>query len=178
VKLNQQPCEREIMTLRLPHHDYTKKSKDIPSEALDILQNGFFAYLGTSDLQCNPHVTAMFYIWDDKTKTIHLITSKESKKVLNIKQNTNVSVTIDQRDPTSPARNAGVMIRGRGHLIDTELVDEKLMTKYLEKYAGFLGSGYPLNSRVAIRVIPKTISYWKGTNFYTWKNRKSKMLTH
>ena len=165
------------MTLRLPHHDHTRKIADIPSEALDILHNGFFAYLGTTDLECNPHVTAMFYIWDDKTNTIYLIASRESKKVHNLKQNRNVCVTIDQRDPSSPARNAGVMVRGRGHLVEPELVDKERMAKYLEKYAGFLGTGYPLESRIAIRVITKSISYWKGTNFYTWKNRKSKMLT-
>jgi nitroimidazol reductase NimA-like FMN-containing flavoprotein (pyridoxamine 5'-phosphate oxidase superfamily) len=161
------------MTLRLPHHDTTKKTVTIPDEALDILRNGFFAYLGTTDLQCNPHVTAMFYIWDDESKTIHLITSRQSKKVLNLKQNAHVSVTVDQRDATSPARNVGVMVRGKGILVETEFVEDKLMVKYLERYEEFLGTGYPLGSRIAIRVIPKTISYWKGTNFYTWKNRRS-----
>jgi general stress protein 26 len=160
------------MTLRLPHYDNTKKTSNIPGEALDILRIGFFAYLGTTDRQCNPHVTAMFYIWDDESKTIHLITSRQSKKVRNLKQNANVSVTIDQRDPISPARNAGVMVKGKGHLMEPELVDNKQMVKYLEKYAEFLGTGYPLTSRIAIRVVPKTVSYWKGTNFYTWKNRK------
>jgi general stress protein 26 len=157
----------------MPTRDTTRKTSDIPYAALDILRNGFFAYLGTTDLKCNPHVTAMFYIWDDETKTIHLITSRQSKKVFNIRRNTNVSVTIDQRDSISPALNAGVLVRGKGHLVETELVDDNQMVKYLEKYSGFLGTGYPLGSRIAIRVIAKTISYWKGTNFYRWKNRKS-----
>jgi general stress protein 26 len=161
------------MTLRLPLHDNTKKTAKIPDGALDILRNGFFAYLGTADLNCDPHVTAMFYIWDDDTKTLLLITSKESKKVLNIRHNTRVSVTIDQRDPRSPARNVGVMVKGRALLVEMELVDDELTVKYLEKYVEFLGTGYPLGLRIAIRVIPKTISYWKGTDFYQWKNRRS-----
>jgi nitroimidazol reductase NimA-like FMN-containing flavoprotein (pyridoxamine 5'-phosphate oxidase superfamily) len=159
------------MTLRLPQHDNTRKTTRIPDDALDILRNGFFAYLGTADLNCEPHVTAMFYIWDDETRTIHLITSKESKKVLNIRRNTNVSVTIDQRDLKSPARNAGVMVKGKALLVEMELVDDELTVKYLEKYIEFLGTGYPLGLRIAIRVIPNTIFYWKGTNFYRWKNR-------
>jgi general stress protein 26 len=144
--------------------------KEIPIDALEILRHGFFAYLGTAEPGCIPHVTAMFYIWDDETKTIYLITSKESKKVLNIKRNTRVSVTIDLRDPKSPAQNAGVMVRGKGHLVETELVDDVLTVKYLEKYADFLGTGYPLGSRIAIRVTPRIISYWRGTVFYRWKN--------
>lgn len=165
------------MTLRLPQYDNTRKAAKIPDGALEILRDGFFAYLGTADLRCDPHVTAMFYIWDDDTKTIHLITSKDSKKVLNIRRNTRVSVTIDQRDPKSPARNAGVMVKGRALLVEMELVDDELTVKYLEKYVEFLGTGYPLGLRIAIRVIPHTISYWKGTNFYRWKNRKLQTLT-
>ena len=161
------------MTLRLPPHGSPRKTADIPAAALDILRNGFFAYLGTTDLECNPHVTPMFYIWDDETRTIHLVTSRQSKKALNIRRNKNVSVTVDQRDSASPAGNVGVMVRGRGYLAETEDVDDKLMAKYLEKYAGFLGTGYPLGSRIAIRVIPRTVFYWKGTSFYTWKSRKS-----
>jgi general stress protein 26 len=162
------------MTLRLPHYDHTKTIGEISKDALEILRHGFFAYLGTAEPGCNPHVTAMFYIWDDDTRTIHLITSKESKKALNIKRNTNVAVTVDQRDPKSPAENAGVMVRGKAILVETELVDDVLMVKYLEKYASFLGTGYPLGSRIAIRVTPKTISYWRGTLFYRWKNPHSK----
>jgi len=134
------------MTLTLPQKSHTKRLVEIPKAALKILREGFFAYLGTAEPRCEPHVTAMFYLWDESSKTIYLVTSKESKKVLNIRQNRNVSVTIDKRDPVSPAGNSGVMI------ID------------------FLGTGYPLGSRIAIRVTPKTLSYWKGTRFYKWRN--------
>ena len=158
------------MTISLPQKSHTRKTSFIPKAALEILREGFFAYLGTAEPGCEPHVTAMFYIWDEHTKTVYLVTSKESKKVLNIRRNRNVSVTIDQRDPTSPAGNSGVMVRGKAFLIEMELVDDELMLQYMEKYIDFLGTGYPLGSRIAIRLTPRTISYWKGTEFYKWKN--------
>jgi len=158
------------MTLTLPQKSHTKRLVEIPKAALKILREGFFAYLGTAEPRCEPHVTAMFYLWDESSKTIYLVTSKESKKVLNIRQNRNVSVTIDKRDPVSPAGNSGVMIQGKAFLIEMELAPEELMLKYMEKYIDFLGTGYPHGSRIAIRVIPKTLSYWKGTRFYKWKN--------
>jgi len=172
VKRVPQLYERDIMTLTLPQKSHTKKSSTIPDAALKLLREGFFAYLGTAEPGCEPHVTAMFYLWDKSTKTIYLVTSKGSKKVLNIRRNRNVSVTIDQRDPVSPAGNSGVMIQGKAFLIEMELAPEELMLKYMEKYIDFLGTGYPLGSRIAIRVTPKSISYWRGTEFFKWKNPK------
>jgi len=157
------------MTLTLPQKTNTKKTSAIPEAARKILRDGFFAYLGTAEPGCVPHVTAMFYIWDEEKNFLYLVTSKESQKVLNIRRNRKVSVTIDVRDPTSPARNEGVMIRGVAFLVEMEVAYEYLMLRYLEKYAEFLGTGYPLGSRIAIRVTPRTISYWKGTEFYKWK---------
>lgn len=158
------------MTLTLPQKSHTKKSLTIPKAALNLLREGFFAYLGTAEPGCEPHVTAMFFVWDESTQSVYLVTSKMSKKVLNIRRTRNVSVTIDQRDPDSPAGNCGVMIRGKAFLIEMELADEEIMLGYMEKYMDFLGTGYPLGSRIAIRVTPKTLSYWKGTEFYVWKN--------
>ncbi len=157
------------MTLTLPQRDHTKKTQIIPEAARKILREGFFAYLGTSEPGCEPHVTAMFYIWDEDENFLYLVTSKESKKVLNIRRNRKVSVTIDVRDPSSPAGNSGVMIRGVAFLVEMEVAYEHLMLEYMEKYMEFLGTGYPLGSRIAIRVTPRSISYWKGTEFYKWK---------
>jgi nitroimidazol reductase NimA-like FMN-containing flavoprotein (pyridoxamine 5'-phosphate oxidase superfamily) len=161
------------MTLTLPQRDHTKKTQTIPEAAREILREGFFAYLGTAEPGCQPHVTAMFYIWDEDENFLYLVTSKESKKVLNIRRNRKVSVTIDVRDPSSPAGNSGVMIRGVAFLVEMEVAYEHLMLEYMEKYMDFIGTGYPLGSRIAIRVTPRSISYWKGTEFYKWnKSRK------
>ncbi|MHA1958682.1 MAG: pyridoxamine 5'-phosphate oxidase family protein [Candidatus Thorarchaeota archaeon] len=147
-----------------------RKTKSIPQEALHVLRNEFFAYLGTAETECNPHLTAMFYIWDGDSKAIYMIASKRSRKLYNIRNNTRVCVTVDERDPFSPARNCGVMIRGRAHLVEMEIAPQDIMFDFLEKYMEFLGVGYPLGERITIRVVPKYLSYWKGTNFYRWKN--------
>lgn len=158
------------MFLVKPAQGNVRIVREIPSQALAILENGFYAYLATVEDSCHPHLTAMFYIWDKEGKTVHLIATQESKKVRNIRRNQNVAVTVDERDPSSPAGNCGVMIRGRAMLVDMDLTDELLMVDYLAKYLQFLGHGYPIGSRIAIRIRPRTISYWEGTNFYKWKN--------
>jgi hypothetical protein len=78
-------------------------------------------------------------------------------------------VTIDVRDPASPAGNSGVMIQGVAFLVEMEVAYPELILRYMEKYVEFLGTGYPLSSRIVIRVTPRSISYWKGTEFYKWK---------
>lgn len=158
----------------LKHHKVpTKRTSDIPQPALKILQKGFFAYLGTADSYCEPHLTAMFFIWDDDSKSIYMVSTRTSQKVVNIRRNTRVCVTVDERDSKSPAGNCGTMIQGRAHLLEMEVADDTIMVKFLEKYMDFLGPGYPLGSRIAIRVKPRKISYWMGAKFYQWTRRKT-----
>ncbi|MHA2024512.1 MAG: pyridoxamine 5'-phosphate oxidase family protein [Candidatus Thorarchaeota archaeon] len=159
------------MFLTEPHKATTKKMKEIPKEALIILQKGFFAYLGTTEPGCDPHLTAMFFIWDDNSKSIYMISTRKSRKVVNIRRNTKVCVTVDERDPKSPAGNCGVMIQGRAQLVEMEIADDVVMVNFLDKYMHFLGPAYPMGSRIAIQVKPRKISYWMGANFYQWKNR-------
>ncbi len=159
------------MFLTKPHKGVTRKMTEIPEEALTILRKGFFAYLGTAEPNCDPHLTAMFFMWDDVSKSIYMISTRKSRKVVNIRRNTKVCVTVDERDPKSPAGNCGVMIQGRAHLVEMEVADDIVMVNFLDKYLHFLGPGYPMGSRIAIQVKPRKISYWIGANFYQWKNR-------
>ena len=158
------------MFLVKPQKGITKRVKEIPPEALMILENCYFAYLGTTQTGCVPHITAMFYIWDEKTKSIYLVSSEKSAKVRNIKRNPKVTITVDERDPISPAQNCGVMVRGHAEILPMDVADDVLMGQYLIKYYNFLSEGYPLGSRVAIRVKTKNLSYWRGTNFAKWEN--------
>ncbi len=151
-----------------PNKRQTIITKTIPEDALQILRNGFFAYFGTSEKRCIPHLTAMFYVWDETTQTIFLVAAKSSRKILNIRKNNRVSVTVDIRDPVNPSENSGVLIRGRAMMIEMELVEETMTLNYLEKYINFLGKGYPLGSRIAIRVTPDILSYWRGIRFFRW----------
>ncbi len=151
-----------------PNKKHTIITKTIPEEALNILRNGFFAYFGTSEKRCIPHLTAMFYVWEETDQTIFLVAAKSSHKILNIRNNNRVSVTVDLRNPANPFENSGVLIRGRAMMIEMELVEETMTLNYLEKYINFLGKGYPLGSRIAIRVTPDILSYWRGTRFFRW----------
>ncbi len=135
-----------------------------------ILSTCFFAYFATIEPKCNPHITTMFYLWNAEEKTIYLITSKDTRKIRNITRNSSVSVTVDERDPESPARNLGVLIRGRADLHSIEEVGDVLLNKYLEKNLRFLGTGFPMGSRIVIEVTPRIIHYWKGIKFASWKN--------
>jgi len=158
------------MFLAKPHKAFTSKLKEIPLEALEILRKGFFAYLGTTEPGCDPHLTVMFYIWDDASKSILLVSTKKSRKVVNIRRNTRVCVTVDERDPKSPAGNCGVMIQGNAQLIEMEIADTVIMNDFLDKYIDFLGPGYPMGSRIAIQVRPRKISFWQGAKFYKWED--------
>jgi general stress protein 26 len=114
----------------------------------------------------------MFYLWDETHQTIFLVAAKSSHKIMNIRKNNRVSVTVDIRDPVNPSENSGVLIRGRAMMIEMELVEETMTLNFLEKYIEFLGKGYPLGSRIAIRVTPDTLSYWRGTRFFRWTKEK------
>lgn len=159
-----------MMFLAKTHSAPVKIAKEIPEEALRILKSGFFSYLGTSELGCMPHLTAMFYVWHDQTKQVYMVTTRESHKISNIRKNTKVCVTVDERNSVLPAANRGVMIKGRAMMVEMELVDEAITIDFLSKYINFLGSGYPLGNRIAIRITPRILSYWRGTDFYRWKN--------
>jgi nitroimidazol reductase NimA-like FMN-containing flavoprotein (pyridoxamine 5'-phosphate oxidase superfamily) len=144
--------------------------KELPTEAVRILDNGFFAYFATLERSRSPHITTMFYFWDTDSKRIFLITGKRSKKAKNVSKNNRVSVTIDERDAESPAGNRGVMVRGRARLIEIEEMGDVFMNLYLEKYLHFLQEGWALGERVVIEVTPKFIHYWKGIQFQKWVN--------
>jgi nitroimidazol reductase NimA-like FMN-containing flavoprotein (pyridoxamine 5'-phosphate oxidase superfamily) len=146
----------------------------IPAEALQILEEGFFAYLGTANRSCVPHITTMFYLWDSETMKVFLITAETSKKVRNVKQNNKVSITVDVRDPVSPEQNRGVLIRGRARIISIEKMGDVRLNRYMERYLSFLGTGFPMGSRVVIEVTPRILNYWRGVRFFRWKNPKFK----
>ncbi|MGY5875394.1 MAG: pyridoxamine 5'-phosphate oxidase family protein [Candidatus Thorarchaeota archaeon] len=154
----------------MPSKSQTKSVEEISDSALQILREGFFAYFGNIESGCIPHLTTMFYIWDDDSRSVFLISSEGTRKVKNLKRNNEVSVTIDERDPLSPSGNRGVLIRGIGKLVTIEEMGDVLMNRYFAKYHDFLGTGFPLGSRIAIQVIPRSLNYWKGIEFTRWKN--------
>ncbi|MFW9848568.1 MAG: pyridoxamine 5'-phosphate oxidase family protein [Candidatus Thorarchaeota archaeon] len=147
-----------------------KSQKSIPRAAMSILENQFFAYLSTVEADSNPHITTMFYVWDEARFRIYMITEENSRKARNIRINNRVAVTVDERDPNSPAGNCGVLIRGRANLVGIEEVGDVIMNKYWSKYLAFLGTAFPMGSRIVIEVVPRVLHSWKGIHFFRWIN--------
>jgi len=147
-----------------------KVQRPVPRAAMNLLENQFFSYLSTVEAGSNPHITTMFYVWDEARFRIYMITGENSRKARNIKVNNRVAVTVDERDPESPAGNCGVLIRGRANLVDVEEIGDVIMNKYWSKYLEFLGAGIPMGSRIFIEVIPRVLHFWEGIHFFKWLN--------
>ena len=109
----------------------------LPQEVHKILSDGFFAYLSTAEPGCLPHITTMFYLWDNNSQKIYLITNEKTKKLRNIMKNPNVAITVDERDPESPAGNKGVLVRGVAKIIGIQEMGDILLNRYLSKYLDF-----------------------------------------
>ncbi len=106
----------------------------IPQEILDLLENGIFAYLCTTDKTWMPHIATIFYLYDQKTQAIYFITSPTSKKFRNLLNYRRISLTIDRRDIQNPFNNEGILVRGKAVPIYQFWSPElKLTLKTMEK---------------------------------------------
>ena len=92
----------------------------LPPEMIDVLTTSHFAYLCTTDQKNQPHITPMFYVFDEKTNDIFLTASSNSKKMNNIRFNPKISLTIDIRDEVNPFNNHGVMVQGKAFIEKAE----------------------------------------------------------
>lgn len=89
-------------------------------EMTEVLTKSHFAYLCTTDRENQPHITPMFYIFDQETSDIFITAASNSKKMSNIRTNPKISLTIDIRDPVNPFKNHGVMVQGKAVVVKTE----------------------------------------------------------
>ena len=151
----------------------------LPPEMVEVLTTSHFAYLCTTNRDNQPHITPMFFIFDDKTNDLYVTASSESKKMKNIHDNPKISLTIDVRDATNPFNNRGVMVQGKAvvhYAIDSlsAIDDENLIQVYftfknkypvLKKVKSPVPDEYKKFSESLIRISPKKMVYWKGTNF-------------
>lgn len=92
----------------------------LPPEIIDVLTTSHFSYLCTTDQKNQPHITPMFYVFDEKTNDIFITASSNSKKMKNIKFNPKIALTIDHRDEVNPFNNHGVMVQGKAIVEKTE----------------------------------------------------------
>ncbi|MDL5502968.1 MAG: pyridoxamine 5'-phosphate oxidase family protein, partial [Candidatus Methanoperedens sp.] len=70
------------------------------------------------DSHDQPHLTPVFFIYDENSQKLFFITNDKSKKVKNLSENPNVSITIDIRDSVNPFNNEGVMAQGTATITD------------------------------------------------------------
>jgi nitroimidazol reductase NimA-like FMN-containing flavoprotein (pyridoxamine 5'-phosphate oxidase superfamily) len=155
--------------------------KKLPPQITEVLKESHFAYLCTTDQNNQPHITPMFFIFDEETKDIFVVTSRKSKKMKNIQVNPQVSLTVDVRDPDNPFNNRGVMVQGRVVIektLDSLSVakDIKLIGIYKEfnKKYPILSEAktsaqieYQEFSETLVRVHADKMVYWRGPYFIT-----------
>ncbi|KXA91447.1 hypothetical protein AKJ63_01465 [candidate division MSBL1 archaeon SCGC-AAA259D18] len=142
----------------------------------EILRESFFAYFCSVDDQDQPHITPMFFVFDDETCTMYFVTRHDTKKVDNIRKRPYVSITVDFRDPSNPLNNEGVMLQGKVDVMlpaqtweagknEMEFMYKLFQEKYpkivLEQIDAFL------SPEILIKITPEKITHWKGSNFST-----------
>lgn len=149
---------------------------------VQVLKESHFAYLCTTDRRNQPHVTPMFFIFDEETRDIFVVTSLRSKKMSNIRVNPQVSLTVDVRDPENPFNNRGVMVQGEA-VVEKPLnslsavQDKELLRVYsaFQKKYPILASQPQDTSRIEyrgfsealVRVYARKMVYWRGHSFIT-----------
>ncbi len=151
----------------------------IPDEMLNILYGNYFGYICTSDRFDMPHLTPVFFVYDGQSQKIFFITNEKSKKVKNILENPNVSITIDIRDPVNPFNNEGVMAQGTASITEKGpiyFLPEETLQLYRDIYLEFKGKyqavieNKPMGENdVIVQISIEKMVYWKGPHFKSVK---------
>lgn len=164
------------------------EERKLPPEMVEVLTTCHFAYLCTTDDENQPHITPTFFVFDQKTSNIYVMTSNKSKKMKNIRINPKICLTIDIRDEINPFNNQGVIVQGLAltHFnLDTlhELDDQNLKQAYisfekkypvLKKVHSTVVKEYKKFSDSLIEIVPDRMVYWRGTKFIAIKFKKPK----
>jgi len=149
-----------------------------PPEVLWLLNEGMFAYVGTSSKDSQPHVSPMIFVFDGKA--LYFLISRVSRKLKNLKQNNQVALLIDVRDPADIANNRAILVKSRAKvftLVDAILHLPKLANlrkSFVWKYPSYMkryaeeGDKLPLAwrttlfvSRLLVRIDMEEFAYWR-----------------
>ena len=154
----------------------------IPDEMRNILYGNYFGYVCTSDRYDQPHLTPVFFVYDENSQKIFFITNDKSKKVKNLSENPNVSITIDIRDTVNPFNNEGVMAQGTANITEKApiyFLSEETLQLYYDIYMEFKSKyqkvieNKPLGENdVIVQVNIDKMVYWKGPHFKSLKFKK------
>lgn len=102
----------------------------------DILESQKFAVIATN--YCNePYTNLVAFVCTNDMKNIIFSTSKKSKKYHNLKNNSNVSLLIDNRDNESSDIQNAVAITAIGSAKEITDCDKDIKKHYLKKH-GYL----------------------------------------
>lgn len=154
------------------------KSTIYPPEVSLLLDEGMYAYIGTSNKNGTPHVTPVIFVFDGKAP--YVVTSKLAKKVKNLRENGRVALLVDVRDPADLENNRAILIKGKAKifgLIDVIFHFLKLIKvrrlfyqkypHYIKRYAeerDRLPQAWRTTiflSRVLIRIDMEEYAYWR-----------------
>ncbi len=151
----------------------------IPDEMLNILYGNYFGYVCTSDRKDIPHLTPVFFVYDGLSQKIFFITNDGSKKIKNIRENPNVSMTVDIRDKINPFNNEGVMAQGKAIITEKGpiyFLSEETLQLYRDIYLEFKGKyqavieNKPLGENdVIVQIDIEKMVYWRGPHFKSVK---------
>ena len=118
--------------------------------------------LSTIDQRGYPHSVAMWYALEDGCCL--MTTYAKSQKAVNIRRNPKVALMAESGTTYDTLK--GVLIRGRGELIDDVNVCVSVLTRVHKKMMGAMPEGieealkHQARKRVVIKVIPEHVSSW------------------
>lgn len=121
----------------------------------EIIQNQSLCVLATS-FQEEPYCSLMGYLWDQEAKEFYLVTSSESKKFRNLKQNPQVSLLLDTRSAQSPHQGAyirAVTIQGKVELLAGQGLEQEIR-KRMQKIHPHLANLLQDPKAVIVRIRP------------------------
>ena len=147
----------------------------IPDEMLNILYGNYFGYVCSSDKHDVPHLTPVFFVYDGQSQKIFFITNENSKKIKNIMENPNISITVDIRDTKNPFNNEGVMAQGKAIIAEKGpiyFLPEETLQLYSDIYLEFKSKyqavieNKPLGENdVIVQINIEKMVYWRGPHF-------------
>ena len=151
----------------------------IPDEMLNILYGNYFGYVCTSDRSDQPHITPVFFVYEEPLQKIFFITNDKSKKVKNILENPKVSITVDIRDTKNPFNNEGILAQGTAQITEKGpiyFLSEETLGLYRDIYMEFKGKYQAVienrsmgENDVIVQIKIEKMVYWKGPHFKSIK---------
>jgi len=125
-------------------------------EMEEFLSEGHIARISTVRRDGSPHVTPVWFLWEDGE--VIIITYRDSVKVKNIRRDNRVAIVVDTADP-----GKGVIIEGEAGISGDNVreMTRKISAKYMkaEELDDYVESVLK-TPMLVIRVSPKKIITW------------------